>query len=405
MYAGKFTELPPLPGFYGSSAIDINDAGEVVGTSWSGPRPMQVTLWKNGVPSAPVESEFGTEGLRITNQGNILYRETRQFGQRDFLLAGGVVVDVEPIDPYVSEVIDMNDHGLLLASGIDANYRAYLTLFDINGYRRELPDRDRIASSDILGVDNEGRVALIYQDGPKGPQKLYWLENGGDHWIEHDLTFVSGALPALSKDGIVGGAIPVGPDLARVVLIDLANPEAPKYTLFFEPLFLGPSPYVRDIRKGRIAAFDTNFSLILYDSNINLRFDGIPNEKAVIYAMNIHGVSVGDTARIVGPAKVRTIGFTYTWPRLVQSPAWPPASAHFYFEQYIPWPWPSEIPRPRPIEQWGQLLPQAQRDLLTTQSMGAFESLLIDPELREIYKRTVAELQEKAARLASEKGQ
>ncbi|MBP0639439.1 hypothetical protein [Cupriavidus sp. AcVe19-6a] len=421
--AGQLTLLPPLPPFMDCSASDINDVGDIIGESSrsvGNVTSMIVTLWKNGAPSSPVDYPGPTLGLRINNQGNFLFR-----GQSPGRLSGSyglykpignATVDLHTIVPNLWEVLAINDHDLMLGSVFAQDPRVpdHLILFNINGYLRHLPNIGGISSSNILGVDNDGRVAIQLASATQNT-KLYWLPRESDAWLQCDLPILSDSVPCLNKEGLVGVAVAASSNLSRIVLIDLNHPDQHKNTNLFAPLST-PFRSVVAINGTRVVAAQPDYEAVFYDNYQYMSFGGLPTLGGTINgrsasAMNSLGMSVGSSRLTTIPPSpnFRDVAWTYSWPGFqLRRPPWLPKDPmRFFFPEYIPWPWPSDFPIPGPVEDWEQwdLLPPEKRDVITTVALGELGSRLIAPELREMFKRATSELLERAAKISIEKSQ
>jgi hypothetical protein len=121
---GDVVELPPLPGDAMSRAIDVNDAGLVVGVSGTGsveiesPRPV---LWKDGVPEAlPLPGgAVAARPVRINAAGQIL-GQTSVGGVSDLVIwENGSVRELGiPVPRY----IDFNDAGHVAGIDLDGAF-------------------------------------------------------------------------------------------------------------------------------------------------------------------------------------------------------------------------------------------------------------------------------------------
>jgi probable HAF family extracellular repeat protein len=115
---GHLTVLAPLPGKTASRALDINDAGQVIGTSGSytstmhGPAYgyLEACLWQNGVMS-----DLGMPSANgINNLGQVVGGK--------YLWANGVLTDLNTlVDPssgwVITSAADINDAGQIVGQG------------------------------------------------------------------------------------------------------------------------------------------------------------------------------------------------------------------------------------------------------------------------------------------------
>lgn len=129
--SGTITYLGDLPETNSSRALDVNDAGQVIGISgfFTGPHggvwsPRKSFIWQDGVMTdlgLPLPSYF--DGFAINNQGQVL--------SGHYLWENGVVTDIStlvslPAGWTLSSVQDINDAGWMIGW---ANYTVGTTVY------------------------------------------------------------------------------------------------------------------------------------------------------------------------------------------------------------------------------------------------------------------------------------
>jgi len=108
------TGIGTLPGSNGSQAYDINNSGQIAGTSYIGPGSDHAFLYdKGGMTDLGTLGRYASYAESINDHGQIVGVLSRQGGQADhaFLYSYGVMTDLGTLGGPVSWAYDINSHG------------------------------------------------------------------------------------------------------------------------------------------------------------------------------------------------------------------------------------------------------------------------------------------------------
>jgi probable HAF family extracellular repeat protein len=168
----RVTDLGTLPGAPDSTAMGINNRGDVVGTSGA-----RAVLWRNGRTI-----DLGTLGgsysaaVDVNKRGDVVgYSEVAEGGANHaFIWRGGRLIDLSPLPGFWSSFASaVNDSGDVVgwSSVYDGGSRAVL-------WRRDGTVVDLTAKTGLSGVtdlDNAGRlVGVVRPDGMNGYPALWY---------------------------------------------------------------------------------------------------------------------------------------------------------------------------------------------------------------------------------------
>ncbi len=178
--AGVAVDLPHLGGG-GGFAADINDAGQVVGTSYTtivtelGPAPHAV-LWQDGaaIDLGVLPGEEESSATAINGAGQVVGSsgrvdpETYAVASRSFLYANGVRIPL-PVPSVQSTALDLNDHGVIVgtmrAAGGRSRHHAYVfadgVVTNLNGL---IPVAGAFHLEYAYGINNAGQIAGVALD-------------------------------------------------------------------------------------------------------------------------------------------------------------------------------------------------------------------------------------------------
>ncbi len=127
---GQMIDLGTLPGFNGSTAYDINDAGQAIGYSWNTiTKESHATLWSNGQIT-----DLGTLGgnisaaVAINNKGQVAgFGNTTGNGgfNHGFIWEDGTMADVNSLIAadsgwFLQQINGINDRGQMVGQGINS---------------------------------------------------------------------------------------------------------------------------------------------------------------------------------------------------------------------------------------------------------------------------------------------
>ena len=216
--AGGMQDLGTLPGHLQSQADDINDAGEIVGSSQdaSGSRAV---LWTADSDSAPAFTivDLGTlpgdtysTGVKLNDAGQVIgwsVRDSSDFGSlgaRSFLWDNGVMTDLGNLgDPDVGTMAtDINEAGQVVGwiRNASAYDRAFLWE---DGAIRDLGVGGK--SSQAMAINDVGQVAGLY---------YVYTGNSPYEWETHVFLWQDGVTTDLGDGGAY--ADPYSPRTMRV---------------------------------------------------------------------------------------------------------------------------------------------------------------------------------------------
>ncbi len=198
--AATVTELKPLHGYTATTPADINDSGQVVGTSheraptnWLQLQPQsRATLWAGGktvylskAPGWDPSDGRPTEAICINKDGQVLCVAHESSGKKSYYLwenetkpaidLGAAIIDLK-------SAIDLNDKGQLLVMLTTGTARVY-DIHDVQKFgasKKTLPGFPGVSDvngsalqPELIGIDNEGRVVALWS--PKQAGAPFWV--------------------------------------------------------------------------------------------------------------------------------------------------------------------------------------------------------------------------------------
>lgn len=167
------TVLAPLAGDAESTAADINNQGEVAGSSGTGffTRPV---VWRGGVGGVLGGSDppvFMSGANAINESGDAVGINYSNLGGRPFQWRGGVFSELDSANA-TGPALDINDHGAVVGLRISGG-RPMATVW-VDGVRRDV-------SSDpwsvAAGINNRGQIVGYSGAGPATVAGTLW-DNG-----------------------------------------------------------------------------------------------------------------------------------------------------------------------------------------------------------------------------------
>jgi len=116
-------QLPQLPGGVGTSAIAINDHGEIAGTAGTASGSPHAVLWSHGAVMdlgiLPISTQ--SSALSINNRGQVVGYGDSPTGQHAILWDHGAIIDLGPLEPGGSGLArHINNRGQVVGEGEDA---------------------------------------------------------------------------------------------------------------------------------------------------------------------------------------------------------------------------------------------------------------------------------------------
>jgi probable HAF family extracellular repeat protein len=170
---GVLTFLPDLPGSYNGAstfALSLNDNGQIVG--WAADACLcgaRGFLFENGAHTPLQVPGFGsTTAIDINNLGQIVGATQPGFGtggDRGFLLSGGsyTLIDAPPVGVVTTELHGINDSGVIVGLTRNPTTGAVLGLSLTNGVFTtfDLPDSQL---TEPLGINSLGVIVGVYID-------------------------------------------------------------------------------------------------------------------------------------------------------------------------------------------------------------------------------------------------
>lgn len=124
---GAFTDIGLPPGYNNSSAVDINDAGAVVGVVNTGNTNQRAFVWQSGVFTLiPTLGGAINAARAINNSGQVVgYSQNGAGQQRAFIYSGGVVSELAPLAGSTQCIAHgINNSGVVVGSCIVSGNRA-----------------------------------------------------------------------------------------------------------------------------------------------------------------------------------------------------------------------------------------------------------------------------------------
>jgi probable HAF family extracellular repeat protein len=170
---GSIVDLGVLPGHNASSANDINEHEQIVGSSWSESAADEVVveraaLWEDGVivDLGSLGGDF-SEAIGINNRGQIIGTSMTAAGhQRAFLWQDGLMTDLGTLGGNVSTAIAINRRGQVIGTSTTADGQTHGFLWD-DGFMRDLGTfipRKINRRGQLIG-DVGSRQLFFWQDG------------------------------------------------------------------------------------------------------------------------------------------------------------------------------------------------------------------------------------------------
>ena len=362
-------ELYPLTtaNFYTTSAVDVNDNGDVVGSCWfywhnqPGKPARTATLWEKTRflrwklykyysyhPTPLTNSQNLSEGLKINNRGEVVYVEydsPTNYGNPTFFLwkKNNSTINLHTVITDLQQILDMNDQGEILATKKDGS----VIIHNLDqGTHRILPS----PPGSIIGLDNMGRVAV------KSPlnellYNIYWLPQNSSVWVKAEFNAFFGI--SLSKDGLILAAIADNNNLqfpwGRAGYYDL-NQSKPSFILIPSRLSLPNHPpsyplhmsTAYDCAQGKIVGTEGYSFPVLFDIKSNELVDMSDWFSEHVRAEQARGIS--HTGHIIG------YGIINFGTPINQVRAWllemyhEPSRFGSPLTYPLPWPWPQPWP-------------------------------------------------------------
>ena len=182
-------DLPQLPGGFGTSAIAINDRGEIAGTSGTASGLPHAVLWSHGAVAdlgiLPISTQ--SAALSINNRGQVVGYGDTPTGQHAILWDHGAIVDLGPLEPGGSGLArHINNRGQVVGEGESAATGTTHGVVWQNGTVIDLGAGDAFTNNDrgeVVGFLTVGG-AFLWRDGRT---RLLGTLPGGGFSVANDI--------------------------------------------------------------------------------------------------------------------------------------------------------------------------------------------------------------------------
>ena len=153
------TDLSTLGGS-GSTANGINNAGQVVGNSYTSSGIEHPFLYQNGsMIDLGTLSGSGSTANGINNAGQVVGTYTKSGIEHPFLYQNGGMIDLNPLDTSGSTAAGINNAGQVVGSAYLGPY-SHAALYQ-NGNPTNLDAKGYYTSSYATGINDEGQVVGV----------------------------------------------------------------------------------------------------------------------------------------------------------------------------------------------------------------------------------------------------
>jgi probable HAF family extracellular repeat protein len=209
---GELLDLGAWPGDSSSEAFAINDAGVIVGASWSASYQPHAVVWSQGqvFDLGALAGGTASMALAVNEEGQVAGWSESGGGTHHAVrwdLDSGQVVDLGTGAGINAEATGINDSGVIVGWFESSDGTAHAVVIDPDGFMTDLG-----GLSLALAINTGGQIAGVARTGGDSDHAVVWEEG---EIIDLDPTGSSSRATAISDDGlVVGSTVRSGSDVA-----------------------------------------------------------------------------------------------------------------------------------------------------------------------------------------------